>query len=272
MTISISDKLTSDHSEKYTLSIRLRSGGLSFSVYSPCIGESLYYKEVDFDASRSAFDSLKEFFFAHDFLSWNYKKIYMVCVSSKYTLVPTEMMSAKRTTALYSFNCEQQTGRCLSNTIKEAQTDIVYTMDDQMYEFCSRSLVDPQFVHYMAPPLALWSKQSVLKKYTSMQVVVHDKLIDIVCISPEKLLFVNTFEYHQIDDIVYYILYVWKHVGLAQADDTLFLMGNLLLCNRIIQLLQVYLKNIERMEIPSEAYLIGGDIARLPFDLIALVV
>ena len=33
MTISIPDTLTTDNSEKYIVSIRLRSGGLSFSGY-----------------------------------------------------------------------------------------------------------------------------------------------------------------------------------------------------------------------------------------------
>ena len=35
MTISIPDTLTTDNSEKYIVSIRLRSGGLSFSGYDP---------------------------------------------------------------------------------------------------------------------------------------------------------------------------------------------------------------------------------------------
>ena len=38
MTISIPDTLTTDNSEKYIVSIRLRSGGLSFSGYDPSAG------------------------------------------------------------------------------------------------------------------------------------------------------------------------------------------------------------------------------------------
>lgn len=42
MTISIPDTLTTDNSEKYIVSIRLRSGGLSFSGYDPSAGGSFF--------------------------------------------------------------------------------------------------------------------------------------------------------------------------------------------------------------------------------------
>ena len=49
MAINLSDKLTADHSENYIMSIRLRSGGLSFSAYSPSVSESFFYRDVEFD-------------------------------------------------------------------------------------------------------------------------------------------------------------------------------------------------------------------------------
>ena len=50
------------------MSIRLRSGGLSFSGYDPSAGGSFFYRETEFDRAVSFISSLKEFFFAHEFL------------------------------------------------------------------------------------------------------------------------------------------------------------------------------------------------------------
>ena len=80
MTISIPDTLTTDNSEKYIVSIRLRSGGLSFSGYDPSAGGSFFYRETEFDRAVSFISSLKEFFFAHEFLTWTYKRINVICV------------------------------------------------------------------------------------------------------------------------------------------------------------------------------------------------
>ena len=88
MTISIPDTLTTDNSEKYIVSIRLRSGGLSFSGYDPSAGGSFFYRETEFDRAVSFISSLKEFFFAHEFLTWTYKRINVICVSPEYSLVP----------------------------------------------------------------------------------------------------------------------------------------------------------------------------------------
>ena len=60
MAINLSDKLTADHSENYIMSIRLRSGGLSFSAYSPSVSESFFYRDVEFDRTRPYISSLKE--------------------------------------------------------------------------------------------------------------------------------------------------------------------------------------------------------------------
>lgn len=87
MTISIPDTLTTDNSEKYIVSIRLRSGGLSFSGYDPSAGGSFFYRETEFDRAVSFISSLKEFFFAHEFLTWTYKRINVICVSPEYSLV-----------------------------------------------------------------------------------------------------------------------------------------------------------------------------------------
>ena len=73
MAINLSDKLTADHSENYIMSIRLRSGGLSFSAYSPSVNESFFYRDVEFDRTRPYVSSLKECFFENDFLTWFYK-------------------------------------------------------------------------------------------------------------------------------------------------------------------------------------------------------
>ena len=81
MTISIPDTLTTDNSEKYIVSIRLRSGGLSFSGYDPSAGGSFFYRETEFDRAVSFISSLKEFFFAHEFLTWTYKRINVIAWS-----------------------------------------------------------------------------------------------------------------------------------------------------------------------------------------------
>ena len=160
MAINLSDKLTADHSENYIMSIRLRSGGLSFSAYSPSVNESFFYRDVEFDRTRPYVSSLKECFFENDFLTWFYKQVNVVCVTSQYTLVPAAVFQEKQKAGLLAFTFSSPEGRCLSNELKDEQAELVFGVDEDVYEFCSRSLVNPRFVHHVGPLLSLWKKQS----------------------------------------------------------------------------------------------------------------
>ena len=155
MAIDVSDKLTADYSESYIMSIRLRSGGLSFSAYSPSVSESFLYRDMEFDRAKPYFSSLKECFFENDFLTWSYKQVNVLCASPQYTLVPKEVFQEKQKAELLAFTFSSPEGYCLSNELKDEQAELIFGVDEEVYEFCSRSLINPRFVHHVTPLLTL---------------------------------------------------------------------------------------------------------------------
>ena len=92
------------------------------------------------------------------------------------------------------------------------------------------------------------------------------------CYAQGNLLFVNSFEYEHTDDILYYILYVWKQAGLNQEKDQLLLAGESSSRMRVLERLRTYLRHVKPVEIPSEAYLQGTDVTKAPMDLISLLI
>ena len=242
MTISIPDTLTTDNSEKYIVSIRLRSGGLSFSGYDPSAGGSFFYREKEFDRAVSFISSLKEFFFAHEFLTWTYKRINVICVSPEYSLVPDNYWGDGKEGRLLDFSFSTLELHCLTDTLKEQQAKLVFGVDEEVYEFCSRSLLHPFFSHYMTSPLTLWTKESSASLPRQMYVVIERKRMDVACYAQGKLLFVNSYPIDQSDDIVYYILYVWKQAGLDQEKDQLLLAGKSSSRMRVLERLRTYLR------------------------------
>ena len=272
MAINLSDKLTADHSENYIMSIRLRSGGLSFSAYSPSVSESFFYRDVEFDRTKPYVSSLKECFFENDFLTWFYKQVNVVCVTSQYTLVPAAVFQEKQKAELLAFTFSSPEGRCLSNELKDEPAELVFGVDEDVYEFCSRSLVNPRFVHHVGPLLSLWKKQSRARLPRQLYVVLHRRRMDVACYAQGNLLFVNSFEYEHTDDILYYILYVWKQAGLDQEKDQLLLAGKSSSRMRVLERLRTYLRHVKPVEIPSEAYLLGTDVTKAPMDLISLLI
>ncbi|MDH6306107.1 hypothetical protein M2459_002749 [Parabacteroides sp. PF5-5] len=272
MTISIPDTFTLDHSENYIMSIRLWSGGLSFSAYHPQEAQSFIYREITFDRHTPYITSLKELFFANELFAWNYKRTYVLYVSPQYTLVPKEVFVEKEKETLMSFTFSSREKRTMSNPIKDEQAELLFDLNEDIFEFCSRSLTNPIFIHHVTPLLITLKRQSLTDKQKQTSVVIHKRMIDIICFAEGQLLFANSFMYEQADDLLYYILYVWRQTRMDQLHDRLSLSGETALCNEIAHKLQTYLQHIGQIEIPSEAYLLGGEILQAPIDQLFLSV
>ncbi|MDR1258588.1 MAG: DUF3822 family protein [Tannerellaceae bacterium] len=272
MTISVPDTLTTDNSEKYIMSIRLRSDGLSFSAYNPSEGQSFFYRDMTFDRNAPYVTSLKEVFFMNECLTWTYKRTYLLCVSSQYTLAPEEMYQEKRRSQLLSFNFSSPEKRCMINTLKEEKTRLLFGLNEEVYEFCARSTTNPLFTHHMTSPLIMLKKQIREGSANRMYVIVHNKMADIIRFDGADLLIANSFDFEQPEDLLYYVLYTWKQTGMDQLNDALLLSGEMNLCTRLANSLQTYIRHIGRIEIPAKAYLLGGEILHAPIDLILLLV
>lgn len=272
MAISVSDVLTADNSGKYILSIRLWSGGLSFSGYNPSESENLFYRVVGFDRTKPFISSLKEFFFENEFLAYTYKRVNVLFVSPRYTLVPDELFPETAYKQLYDLAFSEPERHCLYNKLKDEPVELLFGMDDDVYEFCSRSVINPRFVHHMVPLLSLWKRQSMARLPRQCFVMLHPNMMDVAVYEHGKLLLANSYTFSQPEDILYYILYVWKQTGMDQQKDQLRISGETVLRNNMTGLLRTYLQYIEPQEIPSEAYLLGAEIAQAPMDLIALSV
>jgi len=269
MTISIPDTLTVDNSGKYIMSIRLQPGGLSFSGYIPSSKGSFFYREALFDRTVPYISSLKEFFFAHDFLTWMFGKVRIVIVSGEYTLVPQEIFQAKNSNLFLEFNFTRPTDHSMNSQLDEG-IEVVFGLDSEVYEFCSRSFINPEFTHHIVPTLNFWKKWGTNSLNRQMYVVSHNKMIDILCFDRGTLSFINSFTVERLDDMLYYILYVWKQTGMDQQKDEFHLSADSASQTQIIQALSTYIKQIVPVKMPTEAYLAGSQIIQAPIDLIAL--
>ncbi|MDR1645177.1 MAG: DUF3822 family protein [Tannerellaceae bacterium] len=269
MMISVPDTLTTDNSEKYIMSIRLWSDGLSFSAYNPSEGQSFFYREVAFDRKIPYTTSLKEVFFMNECLVWTYKRTYVLCQTLQYTLAPEDKAQDKL--RFLSFNFSSPEKRCLDNYLKDEKAKLIFGMNDDVYEFCARTLTNPLFTHHVTSQLITLKKQVRDETLNHVFVVVHRRIVDIICFKGTRLLLANSFEFEQLNDLLYYILCVWKQTEMDQLNDRLLLSGEISLCTKVTGALQTYIRHIGRMELPAKAYLLGGEIRQAPMDLILML-
>ncbi len=272
MTISIPDTLNVSNSEKYILSIRLRSDGLSFSVYNPQETGSLFYRECDFGRTPSFMDNLKDFFFENELLSYSFKKTYILCESAPYTIVPEKIIEEGKAKEFLNFTSSRPSSRTLTNTLQNTPAAIVFGIEEEIYEFCCRSLLTPSFIHSLTPLLSYWRKISLENSRKQLFTHIHGKQLDIACFEKGSLVFINTFQFEHVNDILYYILYVWRQLELDQQNDPLHISGKADLRIRITETLHTYIRYVMATNMPSEVYLWGAEAIQAPLDLLTLLI
>jgi hypothetical protein len=253
------------------MSIRLRPDGLSFSAYSPGEGQSFFFRDVTFDGNAPYTSSLKELFFTNECLTWTYKKTNILSVSGQYTLLPDSVFEEKMRSAVLAFNFSYPEKRCLVNHLEEEKARLIFGVNEEIYEFCARSTTNPLFTHHITSCLTILRKETYGASPSRMYVIVHRRMVDIICFEGERLVFVNSFDFDNMGDLTYYILYAWVETGMNQLEDAMLLSGDAGMCTRLTASLATYIRHIGRMGIPSAAYLLSGEILQAPSDLILMM-
>lgn len=269
--IRVPDMLNVNNAESYNVSIRLWPDGLYFSGYILSERDSFFSETVAFDKRVPLVESLKEIFFNNECLSYIYRSLYVISVSREYTLVPDSVFIEKNKDLLFSF-CFQTDGssRVLFQPLRQFGSFLLYSMDNEIYEFMIRSLVNPQFIHFLSPMLSVWRKHSVACYPKRMYVVIHDAMLDIVCFEQGEMIFVNSFSYENESDIVYFIMYVCKQLSLNQLEDYVSFCGDKMMCRKIISVVKNYVAHVEIVSPDIKQYQVELD-RNVPVDVITLV-
>ena len=248
MNLCVPDTLTVNSSEKYTVSIRLWPGGLSFAGHIPEEKDSFFYTETTIDLAKPYIAAIKELFFVHPFLTYSYRHTYVIYANRQYTLVPEDVFVEKEQKELMAFVFSSPDEKTLHERLEESGCEMLYSIPSDVHDFFSRSLLRPTFTHAIVPLLIQWRKQSVINYPKQLYVALHEDTMDAVCFDRDTMLFINSFQFDSANDILYYLLYIWKQIGLDQQKDQLILFANSRVYETLKETLQTYVLQVEYMQ------------------------
>ena len=265
MGFRVLDTLTPDNAGKYIMSIRLRPGGLSFAGINPDEKRHFFCEEIALDRKKTYIQALKDAFFLHPFFAYTYKQLFVLCVNRQYTLIPANVFVDEQKEALMSFAFSSPGRKTLCEPIKDSDVHVIFGMQPEVYEFCSRSLLHPHYVHAVTRQLAFWRTQSLVRLPKQLYISLNEGIMYAACFDKGILLFINSFNYEDVSEILYYTLYIWKQVGMAQLDDELYVAANPEMYEKLAFELRVYLSHVH-----AASELWPDAPAGTPSDVIAL--
>lgn len=205
-----------------SLSIRVCSNGLSFCTYAP--GSDVPFDYVTFDVNHtiSLAANLKKALLTEPVLKADYQRVNVLITTPRFTTVPVAAFDKDDVNDMYGFAFPKDKAQHVSyNVLRRSGIAIVFGMDKNIYQLLLDDFPRARFYASASTLIEFFSEKSLIGVGKNMYAYLHEKEMTLYAFDQGRMLFVNTFAVSTVNDMQYFILYVWKELGFDQVTDSL---------------------------------------------------
>ncbi len=209
------------------LTIRITGHTLSFSVVDRDAEHQLIYEPYDVRNGVSMAANLRQAFGESELLKRGYKKV-RVFIDTPILAVPMEDFRKEDIVALYQ---HAFTGHSSDDILYRVQPTLnmvaVFSINKDLRLVIEDNFEDVRVTPIMQP---IWSHMQ-LRSFTGMRrklyCYFHEKRLEVFSFEKNRIKYFNSFAAEHAKDALYFLLYVWKQLGMSQQQDELHLIGTI---------------------------------------------
>jgi hypothetical protein len=230
----------------YELSVQLGSDGFAFSILDTIRNKYILLRSSEPDETKFFTpDNLNDIISRDDFLSKGYKKINIVMPTRKFTLVPAPLFDPGKKEEYFSFNhTRDENDVILSNKISEPDAYIVFSAPKVFVDVSSKLSPTAFPMHHTKPLLQQIAHNSKSGDSLYNHIHVEREFFNLFIFDHNVLKFSNTFNYRNITDILYFVLNVFRGMGISN-DATIHFSGQTEKYDDIFSNFALYIRNIK---------------------------
>lgn len=261
-----------DMTSNRTLSIRISTDGFCFCSYVPSEPDSPQYSSYTADGEISLAANLCRAIEECPLIGKECPNdIKAIIETSEYTMLPVEY-DDRQMYKIYYRSCFPKSNpgdEIVANRLTAQGSTVIFAVTKEIHEILQK-LGD---VTYFTPASILmgYISSGQFESTRYMLAYICGEQMHITVVDEGKVRLSNSFTTANREDMLFYMLSIWKEQGLSQTDDTLYLCGN-----REIEEMQLlisrFIKNRRRIN-PNEQFApsLLNRIQGIPFDLQALI-
>jgi len=255
-----------------TLSIRISTNGFCFCGYTPTIPDSLQHYMFLPDEERSLAANFNKAIEEVPFIqNGEQYSVKVIIENTEYTCLPNEYDNKEEYKQYYSlcFPKSNENIEIISNKLNAQGFTIVFPVEQSLYEEIQK-LGEITF-YTPASVIAGFMYSQAIEKDKYMLAYIQNHKVLFISVKDKKIELINSFKGNQGQDILFYLLSIWKEQGLSQTEDTLYLCGDRII-EEILLTTSKFIKNIKRLN-PNTIFHSNllNKIEGIPFDLQALI-
>jgi hypothetical protein len=248
--------LDSNHFKNLSLSIQLKLGGFSFSIFNSDLHKHVALVDYHNACEKNPLaliELMNEVFENEKLLKLEFTNISVNHHNNLATLVPTQLFDADKSFDYLNFNHKLLESEFVTHDIvEELDLAVVYSPFVEVNDWLLDKFGEFEYKHCSTVLLENYFKSSVLNKQKRFFLNYSPKQIDICVIEDKKLQFFNSFKINTADDFVYFVMFVFEQLQLDANEQTIELSGDLKQESEAYLLLHRYVTNIEVFDFKSD--------------------
>ena len=259
---------------KERIVIRIGRSHLSFSSVNPLATEQpINYEPYVVKSGISMAANLREALKGAGLAQMGIRRA-LVMIDAPVLLIPVEIFEEDKKEVMYnqSFPPKEQE-QILYNVLPDLNAVAVFAINKDLRTVLDDNFPDLQITIAMSPVWRHFHRRSFTGTRNKLYGYLHDHKLDIFAFQQNRFKFSNQFDTNRTQDIVYFLLYVWKQLLLDTEQDELHLTGDGLTeeKNELVDELHRYLQNVYVVN-PSADFNRSPvtKVKGMPFDLMAL--
>ncbi|GHT54833.1 hypothetical protein AGMMS49982_20130 [Bacteroidia bacterium] len=152
--------------------------------------------------------------------------------SKEFTCVPAEFFDKDNRVSYMRFLFGDgktrlaPTGVVMHQRIAIQNIVLIHAVPKEEYDTVKQLYPGCEFTHIMVQLIDAYSNPLNASAGKRMVVNPTTQGIDIVCFERNKLLLANHFDNTKMEEMVYFTLFIWNHLGFNQEADTLYITDN----------------------------------------------
>ena len=197
-----------------------------------------------------------------------------VLIDSPVLVVPVQEYDEEKADVFYRHAFEVSSPSVIkSNVLPALNTVVLYAVNKDFNSVLCDHYQQVSYLTVMQPVWRQLYNRSFTGSHRKLFAYFHDGKMDVCAFQQGRFLFSNVFEQSARMDIVYYLLHVWKLLGMDVHQDELHIVGDIRERDALQDELHRYLSNVYFIS-PTGEYNRAPitQIKNLPYDLITLYI
>lgn len=236
--------------------IRIGRQTLSFALPASeganVAGMMVHYEPYTVKSGMSIAANLRNAFRESSILLQQNTRVQLL-VDAPTLLIPMEEFDEEEVEVLFRHTFPDRSNEVVMwNVMPDINSIAVFSINKDTRTVINDHYTDVRIIPVMIPVWQHLHRRSYTGMARKLYVYFHDRQLSVFAFAKNRFRFANTFSATEIADMVYYILYVWKQLGMDQKKDELYFVGNIADSDALRTELKKYVVNAFRINPTAE--------------------